>query len=89
MNFNLAHANSVRFLKSTISNAEDVLDLATDHTPLGVVQKTEAAIKKAKETILRHKSEELSMRSMNELRMVDAALVRNVADIKSYERNPK
>jgi hypothetical protein len=86
MNFTQAHASSVNFLNITISAAESILELATDHTPKAVVLKVEGEIKKAKELIEAHKGVEATLRMMNELRAADISLNKCVAEVKSCER---
>ena len=87
MNLRQAHANSVHFLNLTIKHAEEVIELATDNTPVIAIHAIEAGIKKANELIERHKGEtEVSHRMMNELRTIDQAISKSVSEAKTHER---
>jgi hypothetical protein len=86
MDLKKAHAASVNFLNITITNAEEVLELATDNTPRVTIARAEAEIKKAKEMIEQHKGVEATLRMMNDLRAADIALVKCVAEVKECER---
>lgn len=86
VNFTLAHRNSVEFLRITIANADEVLELATEHTPEAAIKQVQLAVQKAEEIITSHHGKEINLSMMNELRRADINIGRAVTKVKMYER---